>query len=455
MRIIHGYEEGRALLERRPGFHAQTTPQVEQRLADIFGEPVSAFEAVRRIVAAVRESGDEAVRGFAQVIDGQQLGALEVPHELWSSIPEDLSMELVDALHTAAGRIRAFHTAALPQAWRDADQGYGEEFRPLERVGLYVPGGTASYPSTVLMTAIPAKVAGVREVVLCSPRLSPEVLAAAHIAGVDRLFQIGGAQAIAAMAYGTESVPQVDKICGPGNMFVALAKREVYGTVDIDGLYGPTETVVIADESADPALCASDLLAQAEHDEMASPVLLTTSAALAGRVSEQVERQLLALDRETIARAAMEGQGMAVVVETLDQALELANAFAPEHLCLLVAEPERYVGQVRYAGGIFLGERSPEVMGDYVAGPSHVMPTGGTARFASYLGVHHFLRHMPVVALNQMHLTKLGHVAAALADAEGLSAHAQAIRLRLEGGVPPLAAQPEASKTHSRDETHG
>ena len=433
MRIVRGYEKGRALLERRPSFEVKAPPAVQERVREVFGEPLSALEAVRRILADVRQRGDAAVREYTRRIDGVELDSLEVPQERWSAALAGLSSTLADALKTAAERIRAFHQTAMPKEWRDRQQGYGETLVPLERVGLYVPGGTASYPSTVLMDTIPARVAGVTETVLCTPRPDDITLAAAQIAGVDRLFQIGGAQAIAAMAFGTESVPWVDKVCGPGNLFVALAKREVYGHVEIDGLYGPTETVVVADDSADPVLCAADLLAQAEHDTMASPILLTTSASLAEQVAAEVKRQLKGMDRRDIAQAAVTGQGAAVVVDTLEEALALANAYAPEHLCLLVRDPWRYVPLVRHAGGIFVGEHSPEVMGDYVAGPSHTMPTGGTARYGSYLGVHHFLRHVPIVELGAESLLQLGPKAAALAQAEGLTGHARAVELRLEG----------------------
>ena len=430
MRIVQGYGQGRALLERRPGSSADVPPGVEQQNARVFGEPLTAGEGVRRILDDVRQRGDAAVREYASRIDGQTLAGLEAPKEQWKGALAKLPAGLSAALRTAAGRIRAFHEAAMPKAWQDPAQGYGEAVVPLDRVGLYVPYGLVS---SALMTAIPAKVAGVRELVVCTPRPGPEMLAAAELAGVDRVFQIGGAQAVGAMAFGTQSVPKVDKICGPGSIFVALAKREVYGVVDIDGLYGPTETVVVADDSASPVLCAADLLAQAEHDEMASPVLLTTSLPLAERVAAEVERQLQRLERRTIAGAAMERQGVAVVVETIEQAIAIANAFAPEHLCLLVREPSRYVSQVTHAGGIFLGESSPEVIGDYVAGPSHAMPTGGTARFASYLGVHHFLRHVPVVALSDEQMRELGPAAVELGAAEGLTAHVRAMQLRLEG----------------------
>ena len=268
----------------------------------------------------------------------------------------------------------------------DPSRGLGERLIPMQRIGVYAPGGTASYPSTVLMTAIPARVAGVEEVILCTPSTSPAVMAAAAIAGVDRVFRVGGAQAIGAMAYGTESIRKVDMICGPGNLFVTMAKRMVFGEVAIDGLYGPTETVLVADHSADPVHCAADLLAQAEHDPLASPILVTNSPSLAESIDEELDRQLAMLERREIAAAALSNGGCMVLVNNLEEAMELANQVAPEHLCLLVEDPWRWADKVRNAGGLFLGRYSPEVVGDYVAGPSHVMPTGGTARFSSALG---------------------------------------------------------------------
>ena len=434
MRIVTGIEKGRELLRRSPGYDEPTlSPTAAKRTAEIFGASLTATQAVRRILDDVRERGDDAVREYAQRIDGVELSALEVPKERWNAAAAGLPAELTDALQIAADRITAYQRASLPAEWQDKGAGYAERLVPIERVGLYVPGGTAEYPSTVLMAAIPAKVAGVDEVIFCTPAPSPITLAAARLAGVDRLFEIGGAQAIGAMAFGTDSVPKVDKICGPGNVFVSIAKREVYGHVDIDGIYGPTETVLIADDSANPTLTAADLLAQAEHDEMASPVLITTSAQFAERVSSEVDRQLATLDRAVVASAAMEAQGFAVVVDSVEDAISLANEYAPEHLCLLVRDAERYIGSVRNAGGLFVGEHSPEVIGDYVAGPSHVMPTAGTARFASSLGVHHFLRHMPVINLDAATLKQIGPAAAAIGRAEGLTGHARAIELRLEG----------------------
>ncbi|MEK9658677.1 MAG: histidinol dehydrogenase [Chloroflexota bacterium] len=438
MRTVTGYQQGLAALARTPGYaEPRLSPAAAERMQGLFVEPVSASEAVRRIVADVREHGDEALRRWAERLDGADLSVVEVEPQRWASALKTLPEPMVEALLAAAERVRAYHQRSMPQGWDDPNAGYGQRIVPLERVGLYIPGGTAAYPSTVLMTAIPAKVAGVEQVVLCTPNPTPETLAAAHIACVDRLFAVGGAQAIAAMAFGTESVPKVDKICGPGGAFVALAKREVYGNVDIDGLYGPTETVVLADETADPQIAAADLLAQAEHDELASPVLITTSAAQAQAVIDALEQQLAVLERRAVAAAALERQGVAVVVESVEEGISLANAFAPEHLCLLVRDPASYVGLVRNAGGIFVGEDSPEVAGDYVAGPSHTMPTGGTARYASSLGVHTFLKQVPVIALRPQHLRELGRAAAAIARAEGLIGHARAMERRLEGAGEP------------------
>ncbi|MDE2838112.1 MAG: histidinol dehydrogenase [Chloroflexota bacterium] len=438
MRVLHGIEAGLAALTRRPGYEEpELTPASAARTEALFGEPLTATQAVERIVADVRARGDTAIREYARRIDGADLDALEVPRHAWEDAAGSLGSGLQDALAVAAGRIRAFHEAAMPPAWDDAEAGYGLRSVAVERVGLYVPGGSAAYPSTVLMSAIPAKVAGVAEVVVCTPEPSPVTLAAALAAGVDRLFGIGGAQAIAAMAFGTGSVPQVDKICGPGNVFVSIAKRLVYGHVDIDGLYGPTETLVIADDTATPEIVAADLLAQAEHDELASPVLVTTSEAVADAVGRELERQVAVLEREPIAREALARQGTIVIVGSIEEAAAVANAFAPEHLCLLTADPQAVVALIRNAGGIFVGETSPEVMGDYAAGPSHVMPTGATARFASSLGVHTFLKHVPVVRLSSETAQEIGPAASALARAEGLTAHARAAEMRLEGAGQP------------------
>ena len=401
MRIIEEASISAALLARFPGYkEPPLTPASAKRIQEIFGEPLTVTQAVRRILDAVRTEGDTAIQRYAEAIDNVIVSETEIDRDHWKDAMLSLPSDLLDALQVSAQRIKEYHETAMPTDWHDQDAGYGQRIVPIECVGLYVPGGTAEYPSTVLMSAIPAKVAGVTKVILCTPSPSPVVMAAAEIAGVDRLFKIGGAQAIGAMAFGTETVPKVDKICGPGNIFVSVAKREVYGHVDIDGIYGPTETIIIADDSSNPVLIAADLLAQAEHDEMASPILITTKRAVAEDVSAEIDRQLDSLERQTVALTAVERQGFAAVVDDIPQAIELANTFAPEHLCLMVRNPDSYLSLVKNAGGVFVGEESPEVMGDYVAGPSHAMPTTATARYSSSLGVNHFLKFVPVIRLH-------------------------------------------------------
>ena len=439
LKVIRGLEDARKELSRAKSLDPDSLPEeVLERTASVFGERLSPEESVQRILGAVRRQGDGAVRHYARALDGAELDDLEVPVAEIERSYRELSDDLLKALELSARRIEDFHRSTLRKGWVDLESGLGELVIPLERVGIYVPGGTASYPSTVLMTAIPARVAGVGEVVLCTPPRGgrdpdPAVLAATKLAGVDRVFRVGGVQAIGAMAFGTDTIPNVDKICGPGNLFVTLAKKLVYGDVDLDGLYGPTETVVIADESASPVYCAADLLAQAEHDPLASAILVTTSLSLIAEVEGEVDRQLATLERGELAGLSLERQGKVVLVDTLDDALELANYIAPEHLCMMVKEPWEWAGKVRHAGGVFLGPFSPEVMGDYVAGPSHVMPTGGTARFSSALSVHHFLRTMPVIGLKPEGYKELAAAAATIARAEGLTGHARAVEIRLEG----------------------
>jgi histidinol dehydrogenase len=424
----------RTLLTEKP-----VPPSVLQRLREIFDEEITPDDAVARILADVEARGDSAVLDLTLRIDGFHLSELRIAPEAIRAAYGAVAPELVDALRLAAERVRAYHEGMRRQTWLDfRGGGNGQIVRPLDRVGIYVPGGTAAYPSTVLMTAIPARVAGVPEVYIATPpsvggRVSPAVLVAADIAGVDAVFRVGGAQGIAALAFGTESVPRVDKILGPGNLFVTLAKRRVYGMVDIDALQGPTETLLIADEAADVRLCAADLLAQAEHDILASPLMIATSKRLADAVDAEVERQLAGLTRREIAREALAENGAIILVDTLDEAFDLANDYAPEHLCLLLADPWQYVGRVRHSGGIFVGERTAEVLGDYVAGPSHVMPTGGSARFSSPLSVDDFVKTSAVVYLDERTLREVGPAAATIARAEGFTAHAAAVEMRLEG----------------------
>ena len=438
MKIVRGVEEGRKALTREAFFKGQTnSAEVLAGIQRIFGQALTPEEVVAQIIAQVTRRGDEAVREYTKLIDGVEIDALELTRDQITGAAAEVPQETTDALRRASSRVREFQVASLPRPWVDMESGYGEIITPIERVGIYVPGGMASYPSTVLMTAIPAKVAGVKEIFLATPPRGdqgphPSVLAAAQITNVNRVFQVGGAQAIAAMAFGTETIPRVDMICGPGNIFVTLAKKMVYGQVNVDGLEGPTETLIIADEGANPILCAADLLAQAEHDLLATPVLITTSEGLVPSIQVEIQRQLDSLSRKDTAALSIERRGVLVVVDTLDDALELSNHYAPEHLCLMIKEPWAAVGKVRNAGGIFLGDQSPEVMGDYVAGPSHVMPTGGTARFNSYLGVNQFLKRTPVVALDMNTTLRLARTAATLARTEGFDAHARSAELRME-----------------------
>ncbi len=440
IRRIDGFDAALPELARRGSF---VDPELSERIREgirrVFGADLSARDVVERIVSDVRADGDVALRRYTEAFDGAAPDAFEVPRDEWRAARAGIDPELERALETAAGRIRAFHERQPSQSWIEpTPQGtFGQLVRPLERVGIYTPGGTAAYPSSLLMTAIPARVAGVREIVIAAPpdrdgHIAPTILAAADIAGVDRVFAMGGAQAIAALAFGTESVPHVDKIFGPGNIFVTMAKQRVYGVVALDQLAGPTETLLVADESADIELVAADLIAQAEHDTIASAILITTSATLADALPAEIERQLAPLERADIARASLEANGCILVVKSLAEAVTLANAYAPEHLCLLVARPWDLVPMVENAGGIFIGEDSPEALGDYTAGPSHVMPTGGTARFSSPVNVADFRKVISVLAATPAGVAELGQATITIANAEGLTGHAAAIRRRLE-----------------------
>ena len=438
MKIVKGMADATKALCQDRGLNLdKVPPHVQATIEEVFGKPLTPAQVVESILRQVRERGDAAVRELTRKLDGSDPVVMEVPASAIADSYDRVPQELAEALSLAADRIRSFHEASRPRSWTDYAQGYGQIINPVQRVGAYVPGGTAPLASTALMTVVPARVAGVDEIIVCTPSgggetPDPVVLVAADIAGADRVFRIGGAQAVAAMAYGTETVPRVDMICGPGNVFVTLAKKQLFGEVGIDGLYGPTETVVIADDAANPTLCAADLLAQAEHDVLARPVLITTSERLANAVVRETEARLERLERGDIARAAMEQQGCIAIVDDLDDALELANRFAPEHLYLMVRDPSDYVGRVRNAGAVFLGEFSHEVLGDYVAGPSHVMPTGGTARFGSGLGVHSFVKISPIVALDDATSVELAKAASLIARAEGLTAHAEAAEIRQE-----------------------
>ena len=438
IRILTTEEAVTGILKRRPLNEAMSAAGIEERNRELFGKALTAEQAVATIIDDIRKSGDDSVRHYARLLDGQAPSALVVPRSEIDEAAASLPSSLRDALETAAERIRSFHEKQTFESWThwDEEGGTGQIVRPLDRVGVYVPGGGAAYPSSLLMAVIPARAAGVREVVVATPpgrdgAVPPAVLAAASVAGADALYRIGGPQAIAAMAHGTETISRVDKIVGPGNVFVTLAKRQVYGVVDIDQLAGPTETLLIADDTASAELAAADLLAQAEHDTMASAILITPSSGLALAVQNALDEQLAELDRADIIRSSLQHNGGIVLVSGLEEAVELANAYAPEHLCLLVADPWTLVDSIRHAGGIFVGEHSSEALGDYVTGPSHIMPTGGSARFHSPLSVRDFLKITGLFAVNELAEKRLGPTAIRLAEAEGFSAHAMAIRRRL------------------------
>ncbi len=438
MEVISGFEAAKSVLSRRtvsgPG---AVSPALRESLRKMFGTP-DPEAAVLQIIQGVRERGDAALKEYTLKIDGASLATFAVGEGQIEDAYQKVSADFISALKLAAERIEAFHKAERDAIFSGISRmGSRMLVRPLERVGIYIPGGTASYPSTVLMTAIPAMVAGVGEVILATPpkrdgEVSPFTLVAADMAGVSKIFSIGGAQAVAALAYGTESVPRVDKVCGPGNIFVMLAKKLVYGVVDIDGLQGPSEVLIIADDKANPSYCAADLLAQAEHDPLASAILVTTSRSLADKVNLELERQLEDLPRREIASESLKNRGKIAIVDSIDEAIALANLYGAEHLCLRVEDAEIYMEKITNAGAIFVGENSAEVLGDYVAGPSHALPTGGTARFSSPLNVMDFIKFINVVAMKEENPERLWHAAAIIARAEGLEAHARAADRRLK-----------------------
>jgi histidinol dehydrogenase len=432
------------ILKRTPPDEFPVSQRVLDGIAKLFGEELTPEQAVSRILKDVRMNGDSALQKWTLTLDSFDRVPAPVSTEAIQSALDSITPAQREALEKAAARIEAFHRRQPLTSWFTNELGgtVGQIIRPIERVGLYVPGGTAPLPSTVLMSAIPARVAGVKDIVVVTPPnrssqneelpVDAMILAACAISGVNKVYLLGGAQAIAALAYGTESIQPVNKIFGPGNLFVTLAKRQVYGIVGIDGLAGPTETVVIADESANPAWVAADLLAQAEHDLLASAILLTPSQSLIEKVDIEVGRQLEQRGRADIILASLENRGGAVLTRDLDEAVELSNEYAPEHLALSVRDPWRWVENVRNAGGVFVGEHSFEVLGDYLAGPSHVMPTGGSAKFASPLNVWDFVKIVSLVALDGNTAQTISSLAATIADAEGLDAHQNAALARVE-----------------------
>lgn len=408
------------------------------KLRAVFGVEISADEAVARIISDVKRRGDTAVLEFTARIDGVELQELKVSEQEFSAAYAKVSPAFLTAIRLAHSNIQRFHEEQKPKSWltyREKGVVLGQNCTPLERVGIYVPGGTATYPSSVLMNAVPARVAGVKEIYMVVPpskdgSVAAEVLVAAREAGVTAVFKVGGAQAIAALACGTASIPKVDKITGPGNLFVTLAKKQVYGYVDIDMLAGPSEVLIIADAQADPCFIAADLLSQAEHDLLASAILLTPSGELAGKVAAEVERQMALLPRRAMAAGALAQYGYIFVTRDLAEAVELSNAYAPEHLEVMVANPFTLLGELKNAGAIFLGAYSPEPVGDYFAGPNHVLPTGGTARFYSVLNVETFMKKTSIISYSKQALQEVsGHIET-LAVTEGLEAHANAIRVR-------------------------
>ena len=430
------------ILKRTPPDEFPVGQRILDGIEKIFGEPLSPGQAVARILKDVRTNGDSALRDWTKHLDASDLEPAPVSKESIQAALDSLSPEKRNALEAAALRIEIFHKHQPVTSWFTNELGgtLGQIVRPIHRVGLYVPGGTAPLPSTVLMSAIPARVAGVKEIVVVTPPnrsienkdlpVNPMILAACALAGVDEVYLLGGAQAIGALAYGTETIRPVDKIFGPGNLFVTLAKRQVYGVVGIDGLAGPTETVVIADEFANPKWVAADLLAQAEHDFLAAAILLTDSQSLIDEVQAEVAHQIEGRDRGEIISASLENRGGAVLTRDLYEAVDLANEYAPEHLGLSVREPWRWVERVNNAGGVFMGEHSFEVLGDYLAGPSHVMPTGGSARFASPLNVLDFVKIISLIALDENTARSIGPLAAEIANSEELDAHAHAALAR-------------------------
>ena len=430
----------KTILRRIPPDEIIVSPSILDGIEKVFDQRINPGDAVRLILKDVRERGDAALKDWSQRLDGAAPATLRVPSDQLQAAFESLPESQQRALESMSTRIETFYRRQPLTSWVTNDLGgtLGQLIRPIQRVGLYVPGGTAPLPSSVLMSAVPAKVAGVSQIIMASPpqrdtqQIAPIILAAAAVAKVDEVFILGGAQAIAAMAFGTQSIVPVDKVFGPGNLFVTLAKQQVFGAVGVDGLSGPTETLIISDETARPKWVAADLLAQAEHDVLASAILITPSIRFAEAVQVEVARQIETLSRADIISASLQNRSGAVIAESMDQAVELANQYAPEHLCLAVANPWRLSEKINAAGGIFLGEDSFEVLGDYIAGPSHVMPTGGSARFASPLNLWDFVHIISLIALDPHSAAQIGPTAATIARAEGLDAHARAVELRQE-----------------------
>ena len=429
-----------ALLKKPPFDQVVLGEGAKASIVKVFGSELTATEVVEKIVNDVRMKGDEAVFHYTKEIDGVSLSpdTIEVTADEFAKAETQVDGEILAGIRQAIANVTSFHKEQLPKSWltyREHGSMLGQSCIPLERVGVYVPGGTAAYPSSVIMNVVPAAVAGVKEIIMVVPpakdgSVNPYVLTAAKEAGVTRIFKVGGAQAVGALAFGTDLIPKVDKITGPGNIFVTLAKKAVYGHCGIDMLAGPSEILIVADKTADPVYIAADMLSQAEHDVLASSILITDSSVLADQVVVEVARQIALLPRKEIAQAALDRNGLLLIVEDMTAAMELANVSAPEHLEILTEQPFAMLPYVRNAGAVFLGPYSPEPLGDYMAGPNHILPTGGTARFYSVLNVETFMKKTSIIAYTQKALAAVsGHIIA-LAQAEGLVAHANAIKVR-------------------------
>ncbi len=439
-KLYNPEEASASILRRDTALDPQVPEAVRAGIQRVFGQDLTPEAAVAKLLSDVRERGDDALRDWSARIDETPLGAILVDKEQIAAAVSRIPPDLIKALEFAAGRIRQFHTLQPIPSWTTTTMGgtLGQRFTPIQRVGVYVPGGTAPLPSSLLMSAVPAQVAGVPEIVVATPPgrdgagVPDIILATAAIAGIETIYTLGGALAVAALAFGTESVTKVDKIVGPGSLFTTIAKRQVYGLVGIDGLYGPTETAIVADDSADPAWVAADLLAQAEHDILATAILFTPSLKLAQAVQIEIGRQMESLSRSETIAISLAHSGGIVLTEDLDQACRLASSFAAEHTCLAVEDLDACYDKLHNAGGLFIGERSFEVLGDYVAGPSHVMPTGGTARFASPLNVLDFMKISSIIQLDDATSAQLSPIAARIANAEQLTAHANAALIRMD-----------------------
>lgn len=445
MKIVKASEVGEYAIEKmltKASFdEVELSPKIREANKKTFGRDMTAAELVRQIVGDVRREGDAAVIRYTHLIDRVDYKPEDflVTEAEYEAAEKVAAPAVVESLRKAAENVRCYHQEQKPNSWmtyREKGSILGQSIIPLDRVGIYVPGGTAAYPSSVIMNAVPASVAGVGEIIMMVPpkngKINPYVLIAARAAGVKKIYKIGGAQAIAAMAFGTETIPRVDKITGPGNIFVTLAKKEVYGHVDIDMLAGPSEILIVADKTADPVYTAADMLSQAEHDPLASSIVITDDAELAEKVAKEAEKQLAALPRREIAQASIDRNGLIVVADDMMQAMRFANVSAPEHMELLTAQPFQLLPYVRHAGAVFLGAYSPEPLGDYFAGPNHVLPTGGTARYYSVLNVETFMKRTSIISYTQPALSDVSEDIIRLAETEGLQAHANAIRIRRE-----------------------